>query len=213
MIRLKAQDRTRLQRFNSFPSNYEMSAEDAVRWNARYRQERYSTFEEPRSFLTEHAAYLPDHGLALDVAMGLGGNARFLLKHGLRVVGMDISRVALQHAKSNLPQLMAVLTDLPNFYLAPSKFDVILNFYFLERELWPKYKRALKPGGILFFETLTQEMQKIHPEIDPHYLLKPRELCRAFDDLEILVYREGWYESDHNHPRAVASLIARVPAW
>jgi SAM-dependent methyltransferase len=35
----------------------------------------------------------------LDIAMGLGGNAAFLLERGLRVVGLDISWVALQRAK------------------------------------------------------------------------------------------------------------------
>ena len=39
--------------------------------------------------------------------------------------------------------------------LGTEKFDLIANFYFLERDLIPRIKQALKPGGLVFFETFT----------------------------------------------------------
>ena len=189
-----------------------MPLEDAQRWDQRYTQdERFRTFTQPRPFLLEQAGWLPKDGLALDIAMGLGGNAAFLMERGLRVVGLDISWVALHRAKERLPGLMAVQADLTRFSLPPAVFDVILNFYYLERSLWLDFGRWLKPGGILIIETLTQEMANIQPRIDPDYLLQPRELIQAFGDLEILAYHEGKQVSRGGHVSAVAGLVARVP--
>jgi SAM-dependent methyltransferase len=185
---------------------------DARRWNQRYLTERRDSFEHPRPFLVDHASLLPTHGLALDAAMGLGGNASFLLKRGLRVIGVDISTVGVRQAKRRLPTLSAVVADLTAFDLPSNTFDVILNFYYLQRDLFSSYVRALKPGGILVFETLTVQMRETCPEIDPGYLLTPDELCRAFaSEMEILVYHEGWAERGGRHPRAVASLVVRKP--
>ncbi len=189
-----------------------MPEDDARRWNARYAQdERFSTYTQPRHFLIEQSQWLPKSGLALDVAMGLGGNAEFLLNHGLRVVGVDISWVALCQAKKRLPGLMAIQADLPKINLSPGIFDVIINFYYLQRDLWTHFRRWLRPGGILIFETLTQEMLEYEPDIDPEYLLRQGELRRAFEDMEILLYREGRVLSRHGRPCAVASLVARQP--
>jgi len=187
-----------------------MPIEDARRWDQRYAQDqRFRTFTQPRPFLIEQAGWLPEGGLALDVAMGLGGNAAFLLERGLRVVGLDISWVAVQRAKQRLPDLMAVQADLTRFSLPSRTFDIILNFYYLERNLWVDYCRWLKPGGILMIETLTRDMLAIQPEIDPAFLLDSGELFRAFCDLEILAYREGRQVSRDGHTSAVASLVAR----
>ncbi|RPI29324.1 MAG: class I SAM-dependent methyltransferase [Chloroflexota bacterium] len=183
---------------------------DAERWNARYTQEEFKHFEQPRPFLVEQAGFLPSQGLALDAAMGLGGNAGFLLQRGLRVIGVDVSSVAVRRAKQRLPGLMAVVADITSFALPTATFDVILNFFYLERSLWPLYRQALRPGGLLVIETLTVEMLKVQPEIEPVYLLAPGELRAAFADLEILVYREGWVAGRRGHSRAVASLVARV---
>ena len=189
-----------------------MPSADASRWDARYREDpRFNRFEKPRSFLVEQAHHLPANGLALDAAMGLGGNAAFLMERGLRVVGVDISGVGLRRAKSRLPALMAVQADLTRFPLPAGRFDVILNFYFLERSLWPQYLRALRPGGLLIFETLTRDMLTLQPEIDPAYLLAPGELRQAFPALQTLAYREGWAENEQGFRRAVASLSARLP--
>ena len=190
-----------------------MPVEDAERWDRRYLQDsRFRTYTRPRDFLVEQAGRLPEWGWALDVAMGLGGNASYLLARGLRVVGLDISGIAARRAKEWLPELMAVQVDLTNFDLPSGKFDVILNFYYLQRSLWDKYRDWLLPGGILVFESLTLDMLKYQPDIDPQYLLQPGELLDGFRDFEILEYREGERISGSGRRSAVASLVARYPA-
>jgi SAM-dependent methyltransferase len=188
-----------------------MPAEDAVRWNTRYQQEPRESYAQPRAFLVQHASWLPAQGLALDVAMGLGGNAGFLLERGLRVIGLDIAEVAVRQARARYPELTAAVVDLTRMTLPESRFDVILNFFYLQRDLWPVYARALRPGGLLFYETLTRDMLEIHPEVDPVYLLGPGELRSGFPGLEVLHYSEGWVDTRSDHQRAVASLLARAP--
>jgi ubiquinone/menaquinone biosynthesis C-methylase UbiE len=189
-----------------------MPFEDALRWDRRYdEEERFRAYFQPRPFLVENAKLLPTQGLALDAAMGLGGNASLLLEHGLRVVGVDISQVALQRAARRLPGLMAVQADLTCLDFPRQVFDVIINFYYLQRSLWVDYRRWLRPRGLLIIETMTREMLELQPDIDPLYLLDPGELVQSFSAWEVLVYREGWQTSTRGHRRAVASLVARLP--
>jgi tellurite methyltransferase len=193
----------------------QMPAEDAVRWNSRYREDARNKFDPPRSLLVDHSTIIPTSGLALDIAMGLGGNTNFLLNHGLRVIGVDISYVALSKVKRKLPNLMAVVADLQRFSIPNSRFDVIIDFLYLQRDLWLPMTRGLKLGGVIFIECLTVDMLSIHPEIDQGFLLKAGELKKSFFSgepqkfLDILYYNEGWKNIDKSHPRAVASLIAR----
>jgi tellurite methyltransferase len=192
-----------------------MPIEDARRWNSRYRTDpRYSS-DKPRTLLQEHADLLPPHGLALDIAMGLGGNAKFLIHWGLRVIGVDISYEAVNMAKHELPTLAGVVADLTQFSIPHNAFDVILNFFYLQRNLWKPMTFGLKIGGVLFIECLTEDMLSIHPEIHPSYLLRPAELKQVFingeigKNMEILFYNEGWQSTTTSHPRASACLIAR----
>jgi SAM-dependent methyltransferase len=188
-----------------------MSSADALKWNRRYQSGGEAEFKGPREFLIAQAQHLPDRGVALDIAMGLGGNAGFLIERGLRVIGVDISEVGVRRAKQYWPQLETAVIDLETYSWPSGAFDAILNFYFCQRNLWPRYQSLLKPGGVLIFETLLQEMQDRRPEINPDYLLRPGELRQAFADWDVLVYREGWMEMDDHAPRAVASMVARLP--
>jgi tellurite methyltransferase len=186
-----------------------MARSDAIRWNHRYQEVATFALSEPRSLLLEVADWLPQGGLALDLAMGLGQNAAFLFQKGFKVIGVDISLIALKQAKLRFPQITAVCADLECFSLPANIFDVILNFYFLQRSIWDSVRKWLKPNGLLIVETMTVEMKALKPEIEERYLLQPGELKKSFSDFEILLYREGWRDRNGNHPRAVASMVAR----
>ncbi len=188
-----------------------MSSGDAIKWNERYRLGIEAAFESPRDFLIEQAQYLPDQGLALDLAMGLGGNAGFLIERGLRVIGVDISEVGVRRAKRRWPSLMAAVIDLVPYRWPACTFDVVLNFYYCQRDLWPRFRSMLKPGGLLIMETLTIETLRQRPDYNPDYLLQPGELRQAFAGWDMLVYREGWIELKDHSPRAVARLMAKCP--
>ena len=88
--------------------------------------------------------------------------------------------------------------------LGTEKFDLIANFYFLERDLIPRIKQAIKPGGLLFFETFTSFGIS---RDDPRYrkfLIDPNELLTLFSDFFIMFYFERV-----RIEKAVASMIAK----
>jgi len=187
-----------------------MPREDAVRWNARYREQIRQYLQQPRDLLVRFAHLLPASGRALDLAMGLGANALFLYQHGLQVVGIDISWVALKYVKTQFPFLDCLLADLTEFSMPKGSVQVILDFYYLERSLWPLFHHWLVPGGLLFFESLHEDMLHFKSDINPRHLLKEGELLQAFHDWEIIYYNEGVLQGYHGR-KAVSSLIARRP--
>lgn len=179
-------------------------------WNKRYLEEARSRLGmPPRKILVDWAHLLPEHGLALDAAAGVGANGIFLAERGLTVIAMDISEVALRlavaKARSEKLPFQAAVCDMALLQLPVNSFDVIANFFFLERANLQVYSRALKHGGVLFFETLlnTNALTVI-----PKYYLERGELVRAFADFEILHRVEGVACGAN---RFSEQLIARKP--
>ncbi len=188
-----------------------MAKDDSQRWNARYRNQFYATEPLPRAILESALPHLNPQGLALDLAMGLGVNARWLAERGFRVLGVDVSSEAVVYAKKRCPQLMAVLADLDALYFPARAFSTVLNFYFLKRDLLLDFARIIQPGGIAIVETLTIDMQKLSPELPAEFLLQKGELPDLFAGWKILFYQEGWRPADHGGQKSVASLIAQFP--
>ena len=188
-----------------------MPREDAIRWNKRYSASAEGWFEKPRSFLIENQDLLPKSGWVLDLAMGPGVNADYLVRRGMNVLGIDISDVAVHLALQRNPKIHGIVADLSQFPLPDRKFDMVMNFYYLQRDIWPFFKQLLKPGGLLIIETLTIPMRNVRSDIEPEFLLGENELRDSFSDWEIIQYREGWFPSDHGNEKAIASMIARLP--
>jgi tellurite methyltransferase len=136
--------------------------------------------------------------------MGLGGSAGWLIDRGWRVAGADISEVAVRRAKARWPALLAFVADLERIVLPARAFDLILDFYYLDRALWPQFRWALNPGGLLIMETFVHALSAVTTAINPAYVLQPGELRAAFADWEVLAYREA-----ERGGRAVASIVAR----
>ena len=186
------------------------SEQDRLFWNKRYDTETYILGKEPVEFLKEHINILPG-GKALDIAMGEGRNAVFLAKNGFEVDGCDVSEIAVKKtlglAKENNVRVNAFVADLEIYKLPKDTYDAVACFYYLQRSLIPQIKEALKPGGMVIYETYTIENWErgFEGPKNRDYLLKTNELLDLFKDLTIIYYRELVLDDK----KAVASLIAR----
>lgn len=168
-----------------------MTGEDRTRWNRRYSSGEYSLSKPPNSLLVQWAP--PGNGgLALDLACGPGHNALWLVHHGYRVLGVDISRVALQEgikaarAEGLAESICFVEADLDQFVIPPDCLDLIGVFRFLDRRLFPMLQAALRPGGLLIVETLNVAWREKHPGPPRHYLAELDELVQLAAGMNIL---------------------------
>lgn len=192
-----------------------MSEDAAAFWDERYRERGGIPESGPAAFLIENLGLLPAGGRALDIAMGAGRNALLLAERGYDVTGIDVSPVAVERCRQAASQrglrVDAICADMESYTLPEAEYDIVLNFYYLQRDLCPAIERALRPGGTLVFETFTTEQRRFGwgPSQD-EYLLRPGELRELFPLLEMLVYREAVTESERGR-KAVAWLVARKP--
>lgn len=179
-------------------------------WDERYRQNG-DRIRQPASFLVAHLNLLP-RGRALDIATGSGRNAIFLSRNGYTVDAVDSSTVAVEKLRSQAGSesltLSAVCADAAGYPIAENVYDVILNFYFLERTLYEPIQRGLRQGGMLLFETYTLEQAGFGRPRNPEFLLKPNELLHSFSGLHIIYYHER-IERAGQETKAIASLLAQ----
>jgi len=187
---------------------------DAAVWNTRYADAGRATGE-AAWVLRGHAHLLPQHGQALDLACGLGANALYLAERGLDVSAWDSSSVAIEQLQScaaaqNL-HLLAKVRDVVAAPPAPRSFDVIVVSHFLARELFPALIAALRPGGLLFYQTFTREkIATFKTPSNPDFLLAPNELLHLCAPLRILAYREDGLTGDLSQGmRACAACVGQ----
>jgi SAM-dependent methyltransferase len=183
-----------------------VSTDDRERWNRRHA-ERPRDFAPAKSLAALADRLRPTHpgARALDLACGSGRNALFLAQLGYAVDAWDISDTALatlqteierrraagQHCTVNTRQVDLDAQAARNPDLLPaSSYDLVLNYLYLERALFRPIARALRPGGLLVFETiLDSEPGRAHLP-NPAYRLAPGELRSAFPELDLLEYAE-----------------------
>jgi len=186
---------------------------DAARlWDERYRQGD-PLGRKPVSLLVENRHLLPSAGKALDVAMGTGRNAFYLASLGLEVIGIDISPVAVERCRREAERqglrVVPILADLESYQLPKDEYELIIDFYYLDRALSLPLVEALKVGGILVFESFTiGQLAFGWGPTNPQWLLRPDELPTLFPTLDVLLYREGVYDSERGS-KAIASFIGR----
>lgn len=176
----------------------------------------------PAPFLVQQFHRLPK-GKALDVAAGTGRHSLFLAAQGYQVDAIDRDAQALAHlsATARTRKLSAVTTrptDLerpapyePDF--GSETYDVIVVFFYLHRSLFPYLIEALKPGGVLVYETFTIDnyFHHKHPR-RWEFCLAHNELLRLASTLQILHYDEGGHaEGQTSEPMYTAQLLAYKP--
>lgn len=177
----------------------------------------------PARFLVQQLHRLPK-GKVLDVAAGSGRHSLFLASHGYQVDAVDRDAKALEHLSAtarhrHLTTISTRAVDLeqPAPYepdLDKEMYDVIVVFFYLYRSLFPYFLDALKPGGVLIYETFTIDnyFHHKHPR-RWEFCLAHNELLRLASSLQVLHYDEGAHESGHSTGSSyTAQLVAQKPA-
>ena len=183
-------------------------------WDARHRAAE--TIPQPAQVLLQWAHLLPPAGRALDLACGLGGNALWLAGRGFQVCAWDLSSVAIERlsalaADRSLP-LDTQVRDLTARPPGPDTFDVIVVTHFLDRAMTPAIAAALRPGGLLYYQTFNRETVSDRGPANPAYRLAPNELLELFRGLVVRAYRdEGRLGDTRQGLRDLAQLVAQRP--
>ena len=157
-----------------------MSERDRIKWDDRYRKDQGAS--DPSWLLTRFGRLAPV-GTALDIACGNGRNSAYLADRGFAVDAVDISWVATRQLSDRHPQITVIQADLDTWTLPERRYELVANIRYLGRRLFPMILKSLKPGGVLIFEAFVGEAVA-------RYSLRPDELPRAFQTLQVIHYEE-----------------------
>jgi len=162
------------------------------KWDTIYSQK--STEPTASYVLIQNQHLLPSQGIALDLACGQGGNARLLAKAGLDVLAWDSSAVAIQQltesAAENSLAIDAQVRDVVELPPEHNSLDVLVVSFFLDRALCSSLIDALRPGGLVFYQTYCQDKVSEQGPNNPDFLLADNELLALFSSMKVRVYRE-----------------------
>ncbi len=163
------------------------------KWDFRYHDVDIATAK-PAKVLLNNLHLLPEHGTALDLACGMGGNAIMLAKKGLQVDAIDISTVIIEKlddfAKQQQLSLSAIKGDVEKQPLPKSHYDIIIVSYFLDRNSFSKIIGALKSKGMLFYQTWSKERVTERGPSTAQFRLEKGELLSLCQELNVVYYRE-----------------------
>lgn len=181
-------------------------------WNRVWRERRQKPLI-PDPWLERVLSLLPT-GRALDVASGRGRNALLLAEHGYAVTALDASAQGLaQLTEEARRRGLAIDTVQQDLELSPrlpvAAFDVVLQFFYLQRSLLGALREAVRPGGVAVVRTFSRAGDFPDGPGNPDYVLEIGELLRVFAGWEVLLHEEGLDEAERGG--GLAGIVARKP--
>ena len=149
-------------------------------------------------------------GKALDVACGTGRNALYLASLGWQVTAVDRSPVAIAalQERDRRGAIDAQTADLEvgGFTVEAEAYDLICDFFYLQRDLFAAIRAGVKPGGVFVGAIHLADASGDARPRNPAFLLRSGELRREFEGWKILFYSEA---AESGHRRHAARIVAR----
>jgi cyclopropane fatty-acyl-phospholipid synthase-like methyltransferase len=186
-------------------------------WDQRYGVDEYIYGTEPNSFLEEHAKMLS--GPVLSLAEGEGRNGVFLASLGLKVHGVDGSKVGLAKAqalaRSKKLEIQTEVADLEKFEPEENWYGSVISISAhlpsaIRKRLYPLVEQSLKPGGLILLEAYSED-QLAHDTGGPKdidMLMTQAKIKREFPNCEPILLRELEREvSEGTYHTGVASVV------
>ncbi len=151
---------------------------------------------------------LPSGAAVLDVACGRGRHMKWFAQNGHPVTGLDRSVAAIDAAGAFGQAVLADIETNPWPLIENGQirqFDAVVVTNYLWRPLFPVILQCLAPGGVLIYETFAQGNETVGKPARPEFLLQPGELLRAFKELHVIAFEDGFLEKP---PRFVQRIAA-----
>ncbi len=161
-------------------------------WDAHYREGEEE--RAPAFVVRAYGPFVPK-GPVLDLAGGLGRNARYFLQRGHPVILVERSREALKRL-AGTPGLSLLELDLEAtpLSLPPGPFAAILMSYYVNRPLLALLPPLLLPGGLLLLEGFRRKEALRRGRGESPFYWEPLELLTPPPGLHLRAYGEGWME-------------------
>ncbi len=133
---------------NAVRQGYNQIAEAYLKNRDQFKNQKY---------LDKLIALLPKGSTILDIGCGAGMPIDlYLVQHGYKIIGIDISEKQIELAKANVPQGDFSVRDMSTLKKREFTVDAVISFYaifHISREqhiaLFGKIKSFLSPGGLL----------------------------------------------------------------
>src|SRR6478672_933785 len=123
-----------------------MELDEKASWNKKYSEGSHTSLDPDPFLVTAYDEFLfgTSPGLALDIAGGVGRHSIWLAQRGWRLKLLDISEVGIQQAEENAKRtgtaasISTQISDLNTMQdLGRERYDLVVIFFFLQRELFP----------------------------------------------------------------------------
>ncbi len=161
----------------------------------------------PSEWVRRWAHLIAPDASVLDVACGSGRHMAFFSDKGCQVTGIDRNLDALA-LSARYGQVIQADVENGSWPIQAATFDALVVTNYLWRPLWPALMQAIKPGGLIIYETFANGNETVGRPSRPEFLLQPGELLKAFEDFIPIAYEDGFLTKPD---RFVQRLCARKP--
>jgi SAM-dependent methyltransferase len=148
---------------------------------------------QPSPWVRRFAVLIRNGGVVLDLACGAGRHARLLAAMGYHVEALDRDAAAIA-ALADIERVTTRIADIEGgpWPYDPALFDGIVVCNYLYRPTLDRVVAAIKPGGVLIYETFMLGNEVFGKPSNPDFLLRPSELLDVVRPrLSVVAFEQG----------------------